>query len=89
MASEQILATYENGVFRLVAPESLGLSEGQHVILQIEPIDRVTYILTLADRVFEGLSEEEVEEIVKHMRRRPIFSDEVISEESEEEQAQD
>jgi predicted DNA-binding antitoxin AbrB/MazE fold protein len=80
MSNQKVLATYANGVFRPVDPDSLGLSEGQNVVLNVEPIDRATYILSLAGQVYEGLSEEEIEAIEQAIRRRPLFSNEEIEE---------
>jgi hypothetical protein len=85
VSNQQILATYANGTFRPVDPESLQLSEGQNVMLTVEPVDRATYILGLARQVYAGLSDEEIEAIEQAIRRRPLFS----NEENEEKQTQD
>ena len=73
MSNQRILATFLDGVFRPVALGSLNLFEGQTVMLTVEPIDRAAYILSLAKQVYEGLSEEEIDEIERAMRRRPNF----------------
>jgi len=77
MPSQKILATYSDGIFRPVDPESLELSEGQNVMLEVEPIDRATYVLALAKQVYAGLSEEEIAAIEELIRRRPLFSSKV------------
>lgn len=71
MSNQPILATYTNGVFRLVDPKSIQLSEGQSVELGVKQIDHATYILELARQVYAGLTEEEILAIEEEMRRRP------------------
>ena len=75
MSNQNILATYTDGVFRPVDPESIELSEGQHVMIQVESIDRATYIIALAKQVYAGLSEEEITTIEKGMRREHANDD--------------
>jgi hypothetical protein len=74
MSNRQLLATYTNGVFRPIDSESLGLTEGQQVMLEVEAIDRATYILGLARDIYAGLSDEEINEIEQASRHRPLFS---------------
>lgn len=65
-------AVYETGIFRPVAPVAPSLAEGQHVRLVVEtnaPED----ILRLAAMVYDGLSEEEVEDIEQIALDRSIF----------------
>ena len=55
-------AIYENGTFRPLQPDAIGIADGQRVRLAIidegdpEP-------LRLATQVYEGLSDQEIEEI--------------------------
>ncbi len=54
-------AVYENGVFRPVTPPVI-LTNGQHVRLSVE-IDDAAHILELAARVYQGLPDEQIDEI--------------------------
>lgn len=73
MTTETVEAVYEHGGFRLVAPVDLKLAEGQKVRLVVEPIEQSDDILSLAARVYEGLTEDEIDSIEKHTRRREDF----------------
>ncbi len=55
-------AVYENGSFRLLAPVEPQLVEGQHVRLALEEVTPKD-ILEMAMRVYDGLTEEQVEAI--------------------------
>jgi predicted DNA-binding antitoxin AbrB/MazE fold protein len=55
-------AIYENGVFRPLAPLASSLVEGQQVRIVVEA-ETPKDILNLAAQVYEGLSEEEIEEV--------------------------
>ena len=66
-------AVYVNGVFKpLHAPE---LSEGQHVRLEIEtPVEEnFDDLLELAAKVYEGLSDEEIDAVERIASRRRGF----------------
>lgn len=65
-------AVYENGVFRPVAPISPHLAEGQHVRLVVES-DTPEDILSMAAEVYNGLSEQEVEELERIALYRSAF----------------
>lgn len=58
-------AVYENGVFKPLNPPEL--PEGQHVRLEIEttPEEGPDDMLELAARVYQGLSDQQVNEIEK------------------------
>jgi len=86
MPNKKILATYTGGVFQPIDPDSLELSDGQNVTLEVTPIDRATYIRALAREVYAGLSEEEITAIEQEYRRRPLFSNEETTEEQAHEQ---
>lgn len=76
---ETIEAIYEHGAFRVVAPPELTLAEGQRVRLVVQPILQPKDILALAARVYEGLTDEEIDFIEQHSRRRKDFFDEGAS----------
>lgn len=68
-----VKAIYENGVFKPVkAPE---IPQGQQVRLEIEPLTEpsVEDILKLAAQVYQGLSEQDIDEIEAIARRRRDF----------------
>ncbi len=69
-------AVYEEGVFKpLKSPK---LPEGQHVRLEIEtpPAKSSDDLLELAAKVYEGLSDEQIDEIEKiALDRRNFFGD--------------
>lgn len=73
MTTETIEAVYERGGFRLVAPIDLKLAEGQRVRLVVEPMEQYEDILELAMRVYEGLTDDEIDSIEEHIRRREDF----------------
>jgi predicted DNA-binding antitoxin AbrB/MazE fold protein len=73
MTTETVEAVYEQGGFRLVAPVDLKLAEGQKVLLVVEPIAKPDDVLELAERVYEGLTDEQIESIEEHSRRRADF----------------
>ncbi len=74
MATETVEAVYEHGGFRLVAPFDLKLAEGQKVRLVVEPLEKPDEILALAARVYEDLTDEQIDSIAEHSRRRADFS---------------
>ncbi|MFH1116983.1 MAG: antitoxin family protein [Pseudomonadota bacterium] len=74
MATETIEAVYEHGNFRPIAlPQDMNLMEGQKVRLVVEPIEKPDDILSLAAKVYEGLSDEQIDSIEQHSRRRGNF----------------
>jgi predicted DNA-binding antitoxin AbrB/MazE fold protein len=73
MKTETVEAVYEHGGFRLVTPADLKLTEGQMVRLLVEPIEKPDDILSLAGRVYEGLTEDQIDSIEQHLRRREDF----------------
>ena len=61
---QTVEAIFENGGFRLIDPANLHLYEGQKVRLIIEPPAQLaTSLLDLAAQVYEGLSDNQIEEI--------------------------
>ena len=73
MATETIEAIYEQGGFRVVTPGKLKLTEGQKVLLLVESIEKPEDILALATRVYDGLTDDQVDSIEQHIRRRENF----------------
>jgi predicted DNA-binding antitoxin AbrB/MazE fold protein len=73
MATERIEAVYEHGTFRPIAAVDINLTEGQKVHLVVESIEKPDDILALAAQVYEGLSEEQIDSIEQHGRRRENF----------------
>jgi predicted DNA-binding antitoxin AbrB/MazE fold protein len=65
-------AVYENGTFRLVSPLAPGLAEGQHVRLVVET-ETPEDILALAAQVYDGLSEQEVNDVEQIAYDRSSF----------------
>ena len=73
MKTETIEAVYEHGSFRLVAPTDVELTEGQKVRLVVQPIEEPGDVLALAARVYEGLTDEQIDAIEQHTARREDF----------------
>ena len=66
---ETIEAIYENGLFRPLEPGAVAVPDGQLVRLTVEssPASR---ILELAARVYEGLSEQDIDDIERIALKR-------------------
>lgn len=73
MTSESIEAVYEPGTFRLVTPVDLKLVDGQKVRLVVKPIEKPDDVLALAVRVYEGLTDDQIDSIEEIIRRREDF----------------
>ncbi|MGB6068720.1 MAG: antitoxin AF2212-like protein [Desulfomonilaceae bacterium] len=80
MTTETVEAVYEHGGFRLVAPVDLKLAEGQKVRLVVEPMEKPEDILALAAQVYEELTDEQIDSIEEHSRRRGDFFGERVPE---------
>jgi predicted DNA-binding antitoxin AbrB/MazE fold protein len=75
MNSKAIDAVFERGVFRPLGPLGASLTEGQHVRIVIEREQPAQEILALASKVYEGLSEQDINEIERGATdRRTSFS---------------
>lgn len=74
---QPIDAVYERGAFRPLASEGLRLAEGQRVRLIVDvSLSDDEDPLSLAAKVYEGLSDEEIDEIEKiALDRSHFFSD--------------
>jgi len=74
MTVKVVEAVYEKGIFRVKSPEDLSLPEGQEVILTVETPEEDS--LSLLTGVYDGLSEQEIEEIEGVLLdRSPFFKD--------------
>ncbi|MFY9225397.1 MAG: antitoxin AF2212-like protein [Blastocatellia bacterium] len=73
MSKTIIKALYEKGIFRPLTPSEIKLAEGQIVKLEVETKETVEDILKLATQVYEGLSENEIEEIENISKRQEKF----------------
>jgi len=74
---EQTLeAVFENGTFRLLEPSAVTLVDGQRVRLTVETDGTPDDVLALAEQVYEGLPEEEIDEVERiSLDRRTFFGD--------------
>ena len=71
---QTVEAIYESGGFRLINPANLQLFEGQKVRLIIEPpAQSAASPLDLAAQVYEGLSENQIDEIERIALDRDDF----------------
>lgn len=67
-------AIFENGKFRPLQPEGLALTDGQRVRITVDDAQE-PQALQLAMKVFEGLSDEDVNEIERvALDRRDFFA---------------
>ena len=55
-------AVYENGTFRPMQPNTIEISEGTHVRITVDD-ETEPVVLKLATCVYDGLSEEDIDEI--------------------------
>lgn len=73
MSMQSITAIFENGRFRPIRPLNPSLSEGQKVRLVVETGLSPEEILDLAGKVYDGLSDEEIDEIEQIALQRDDF----------------
>jgi predicted DNA-binding antitoxin AbrB/MazE fold protein len=73
MTTETIEAIYEHGGFRPISPVDIRFAEGQIVRLVVEPIEKPDDLLALAGQVYEVLSDEQIDSLEQHIRRREDF----------------
>lgn len=71
--TQTVEAIYQNGTFRPVKPGEIPLRDGQSVRLTIESPSEARNILELAGNVYEGLSEEERDEVESIALDRTTF----------------
>ena len=65
-------AIYENGIFRPMQPYIIEISEGAHVLITVDDETELES-LKLAPRVYDGLSEEDIDEIEQIAFNRSNF----------------
>lgn len=71
---QTIRAIYEKGIFKPLNPISNGLTEGEEVVINIESKEeRTNEIMKLAENFYEGLSEQDIDEIEKIALDRSNF----------------
>ena len=63
MVSQTIDAIYEHGVFRIIDTDRADMPEGQRVRLTVEPLEGSQDSLELLRSVYEGLSDEEIDQV--------------------------
>ena len=73
MTLQTIHAVYENGIFRVLSPRQVKLEEGQAVRLTVEEEPVLPQMLREAVSVFDGLSEDEINEIERIALARDSF----------------
>lgn len=74
MDKQVIDAVFHDGAFRPVQPVGFPISEGQRVRLSIESESPAKSPLDLLTSLYDGLSEQEIDEIEKIiLDRRPFF----------------
>lgn len=80
MTTQTLTAVFEKGVFRPVTPSRLRLEEGQRVRLTIEASEPAPDVLLLAQQVYAGFSDRQIDEI-EHiiLDRRSFFGDRELS----------
>ncbi|MBX3052107.1 MAG: DUF104 domain-containing protein [Caldilineaceae bacterium] len=86
MSVQTIDAIYEKGIFRILSPRKVALTDGQAVRLTLEVTDvevevegegegEVSPLLQCALHIFDGLDEDDVEEVERiALARQPFFS---------------
>jgi predicted DNA-binding antitoxin AbrB/MazE fold protein len=66
-------AIYENGTFRPIQPDAIGISEGQRVRISVDD-ETEPESLKLATCVYDGLSDKDIDEIEQiALDRRNFF----------------
>ncbi len=73
MQNKTCEAVFENGVFRLLKPSDFAVSEGQRVRITIEPVESPEDVLELVTSVYNGLSEDQIDEIERVILSRENF----------------
>ncbi len=79
---ETLDAVFENGAFRPLSPAKVPLSQGQRVKLIIEtPLHESVDLIALAAKVYEGLTDEQIDEIERlALDRSNFFGDQTTDE---------
>jgi predicted DNA-binding antitoxin AbrB/MazE fold protein len=75
--SQTIDAIYQNGIFRPLTPLDDDIAEGRrvrlHVEAELEPQPEINPIMTLAENFYDGLSEDDIQQIEKIALDRSNF----------------
>ena len=72
--TRQIEVVYQNGAFHPLEHENLTFEEGQHIKILVEEDAAPVDILKLAQQVYDGLSEEDIDAIEEiALDRRHFF----------------
>ncbi len=74
VVNEDIEAVYENGMFRPLTDIHEALVEGQRVKLSVRSVESVEDPLQLLQKIYEDLSDEEIDEIEQVMLDRSNWS---------------
>lgn len=80
MTSQTVEAVFEHGVFRPLADADFDFAEGQKVRLVVESLETADDALSLAAQVYDGLTEDQIQAIEQHLRRREDFFGETTAE---------
>ena len=74
--TQTVEAIYEHGTFRLLQAPRVPLVDGQQVRLTVEIEDSSDDVLALAEQVYAGRSDEDIDDIERiAMDRRSFFTD--------------
>ncbi len=73
--TQTLEAVFENGRFRLLGKPAVPLRDGQHVRLTGETEAALDDVLALAEQVYAGLSDEEVDDVERIALDRRSFFD--------------
>jgi predicted DNA-binding antitoxin AbrB/MazE fold protein len=74
--SQSIEAIFTGGSFQPVVPCGIGFQEGERVTITVtsqQPPAKKPALSELADKVFEGLSEEDIDDVVRIASQRGDF----------------
>jgi predicted DNA-binding antitoxin AbrB/MazE fold protein len=74
--TQTVEAIYEHGTFRLLEAPGVPLVDGQQVRLTVETENTGEDVLALAEQVYAGLSDEDIDDIERvALDRRSFFTD--------------
>ncbi len=76
MLKQTVDAVFENGVFRPLTPRDIPIVEGQQVRLTVETLESPAEVLELATQVYDGLTEQQIDEIEQLALNRSNWFDE-------------
>jgi hypothetical protein len=65
-------ATYEGGMFRLLESPHISLQDDQHVRLTVQTGEMNNDVLGLAEQVYAGLSDEDIDDIERIALKRQL-----------------